>query len=156
MSLLSHRFPADQERCKINFIPACIYVIFAAAKRERTEKTVMLENRGKKMLYRIGRMMQGVWCCCALVSCANMASPNGGPYDEQPPKFVSSTPAPYQTGYKGKRIEILFDELIQIEKPSENVIITPPQKELPSIQVMGKKIRVLIKLTIIPYIRKTN
>ena len=110
----------------------------------------MLENRGKKMLYRIGRMMQGAGACCALLSCANMASPNGGPYDEQPPKFVSSTPAPYQTGYKGKRIEILFDELIQIEKPSENVIITPPQKELPSIQVMGKKIRVELKDTLKP------
>ncbi|WP_303184476.1 Ig-like domain-containing domain [Tannerella sp.] len=102
------------------------------------------------MLHHIGCIVQGIWCCCALVSCANMASPNGGPYDEQPPKFVSSTPAPYQTGYKGKRVEILFDELIQIEKPSENVIITPPQKELPSIQVIGKKIRVELKDTLKP------
>ncbi len=110
----------------------------------------MLKDREKKMLHRIGCIVQAVWCCYALVSCANMASPNGGPYDEQPPKFVSSTPAPYQTGYKGKRVEILFDELIQIEKPSENVIITPPQKELPSIQVMGKKIRVELKDTLKP------
>ena len=110
----------------------------------------MLKDREKKMLHRIGCIVQALWCCYALVSCANMASPNGGPYDEQPPKFVSSTPAPYQTGYKGKRVEILFDELIQIEKPSENVIITPPQKELPSIQVMGKKIRVELKDTLKP------
>ena len=150
MPLLSYRFPADQDCRKINFIPACIYVIFAAAKRETTEKTVILKDREKKMLHRIGCIVQAVWCCYALVSCANMASPNGGPYDEQPPKFVSSTPAPYQTGYKGKRVEILFDELIQIEKPSENVIITPPQKELPSIQVMGKKIRVELKDTLKP------
>lgn len=72
-------------------------------------------------------------------SCANMASPNGGPYDELPPKYVSSTPSPNQTNFKGKKIEILFDELIQLDKPSENVIITPPQMELPIVRTAGRK-----------------
>jgi hypothetical protein len=66
--------------------------------------------------------------------------PNGGPYDEQPPKFVSSKPTPGQTNYKGKTVEILFDELIQIERPTENVIITPPQKQLPVIRPSGRKV----------------
>ncbi|MGM9759066.1 MAG: Ig-like domain-containing protein [Parabacteroides sp.] len=74
-----------------------------------------------------------------LAACANIGSPNGGPYDELPPKFVGSTPLPNQTNYKGKKIEILFDELIQIEKPSEQVIITPPQRELPVIRSSGRK-----------------
>ncbi len=67
MPLLSYRFPADQDCRKINFIPARIYVIFAAAKREITEKTVMLKDREKKMLHRIGCIVQAVWCCYALV-----------------------------------------------------------------------------------------
>ena len=49
------------------------------------------------------------------VACANIAGPNGGPYDEKPPRFVSSTPPPQQTNYKGRRVEIVFDELIQVE-----------------------------------------
>lgn len=82
-------------------------------------------------------------------SCANVASPNGGPYDEAPPKFLGSTPTLHETNFKGKKIEILFDELIQLEKPSENVIITPPQKILPVIRTAGKKILVEIQDSII-------
>ena len=80
-----------------------------------------------------------------VASCANMASPNGGPYDETPPRFLRSTPRLNQTNFTGKRIEIIFDELIQIEKPSENVIITPPQKNLPVVRASGKKVIVELK-----------
>lgn len=86
------------------------------------------------------RLLYGMLFLILIYSCANMGSPNGGPYDETPPKFVSSTPVPNQTNYKGKNIEILFDELVQLEKPSENVIITPPQMELPIIRASGKKV----------------
>ena len=72
-------------------------------------------------------------------SCANIGMPNGGPYDELPPRFVSSKPSPGQINYKGKTVEILFDELIQIERPTENVIITPPQKQLPVVRPSGRK-----------------
>lgn len=82
-------------------------------------------------------------------SCANMASPNGGPYDENPPKFLGSTPRLHEVNYKGKKIEILFDELVQLEKPSENVIVTPPQLMLPSIRTAGKKIVVELKDSLI-------
>ena len=86
----------------------------------------------------------------ALYSCANMATPNGGPYDERPPRFVSSTPAPNQTNYNGKKVEILFDELIQIEKPTENVIITPPQMEMPIVRTSGRKVVVELKDSLQP------
>jgi hypothetical protein len=80
-----------------------------------------------------------------LYSCANLGTPNGGPYDETPPKFVSSKPAPGQIQYKGTEIDILFDELVQIDKPSENVIITPPQKLMPVIRASGKRAVVELK-----------
>ena len=82
-------------------------------------------------------------------SCANMASPNGGRYDEEPPKYLSSTPRLHETNYKGKKIEILFDELIQLEKPSENIIVTPPQKMQPSIRTAGKKIVIELRDSLI-------
>ena len=62
-----------------------------------------------------------------------------GPYDEAPPKFVSSTPLPNQINYKGKKVEIIFDELIQIDKPTENVIITPPLNGATVIRANGRK-----------------
>ena len=88
-------------------------------------------------------------------ACANMASPNGGPYDEQPPRFVRSTPRPLQTNYAGRKIEIIFDELIQIDKPSENVIITPPQQNLPVIRTAGKKITVELNDTLVANVTYT-
>jgi hypothetical protein len=81
-------------------------------------------------------------------SCANIGTPNGGPYDEAPPKFVSSMPAPNQTNFKGNRVEIVFDELIQIDKPAENVIITPPQLQAPVIRSSGKKAVVELRDTL--------
>ena len=94
------------------------------------------------------RLLYGMLLLVVIYSCANIGSPNGGPYDEDPPKFVSSTPVPNQVNYKGKKIEILFDELIQIDKPSENVIITPPQMELPIIRSAGKKAVIELKDTL--------
>ncbi|MCD7849117.1 MAG: Ig-like domain-containing protein [Parabacteroides sp.] len=94
------------------------------------------------------RLLYGMLLLVVIYSCANIGSPNGGPYDEDPPRFVSSTPVPNQINYKGKKIEILFDELIQIDKPSENVIITPPQMELPIIRSAGKKAVIELKDTL--------
>ncbi len=85
-----------------------------------------------------------------LYSCASIGTPNGGPYDEAPPKFLSSTPVPNQTNYASRKIELTFDELIQLEKPSENVIITPPQLELPVIRPAGKKVSIELKDTLHP------
>ena len=81
----------------------------------------------------------GILVSVFLYSCANVASPNGGPYDEKPPKFISSIPLKNQLNYKGKKVEVVFDELIQIDKPLDNVIITPPQMEQPIVRAMGKK-----------------
>lgn len=87
-----------------------------------------------------------IWLLLALIcSCANIGTPNGGPYDETPPKFISSKPERNQTNYKGKTIEILFDELVQIDKPSENVIVTPPQTQLPIIRPAGRKVSVELR-----------
>ncbi|MDH6305913.1 hypothetical protein M2459_002700 [Parabacteroides sp. PF5-5] len=83
-----------------------------------------------------------------IYSCANVGTPNGGPYDEDPPKFISSTPTPNQVNYKGKKVEILFDELIQLDKPSENVIVTPPQLQMPVVRAAGKKVTVELKDTL--------
>ncbi|MDR2121234.1 MAG: Ig-like domain-containing protein [Tannerella sp.] len=88
-------------------------------------------------------------------SCANMASPNGGPYDELPPRVIRSTPGNGETHVKGRTIEIVFDELIQVERPSENVIITPPQKLMPEILALGKKIKIELKDSLIPDVTYT-
>ena len=73
-------------------------------------------------------------------SCASMGTPDGGPYDEMPPKFVRSTPRLHEINAKNKKIELEFDEFIKLEKAAEKVVVSPPQLEQPEIKVVGKKV----------------
>ncbi|MBQ2855865.1 MAG: Ig-like domain-containing protein [Bacteroidaceae bacterium] len=73
-------------------------------------------------------------------SCASMGTPDGGPYDETPPKFVGSTPRLRAVNAKSKKIELEFDEFIKLEKAAEKVVVSPPQLEQPEIKVVGKKV----------------
>jgi hypothetical protein len=74
------------------------------------------------------------------VACASIGSPDGGPFDEDPPVFLGSTPAPLSLGVTGKRVTLEFDEYIKIEKAAEKVVISPPQITQPIIKVSGKNI----------------
>lgn len=92
--------------------------------------------------------LSALFLLSCLFGCANVGNPNGGPYDETPPKFVGSKPAINQLNFTGKTIEVTFDEFITVDNPSENVIVTPPQIQTPIIRAMGKKVRVELKDTL--------
>jgi len=80
-----------------------------------------------------------------LYACASQGRPSGGLIDITPPKFTGSRPLPNTTNFTGNTIELYFDEYIILEKPEENVIITPPQKQNPIIKAVGKGISVELK-----------
>lgn len=73
-------------------------------------------------------------------SCASMGNPDGGLYDEEPPKFVRSTPKPFAINSKEKKVTIEFDEFIKLEKAAEKVVVSPPQLEQPEIKASGRKV----------------
>lgn len=75
-------------------------------------------------------------------SCANMGNPDGGPYDEEPPKLVSTSPKFGSINAKSKKIVLEFDENVKLESANEKVVISPPQKEQPEIEASGKKITI--------------
>ncbi len=78
-----------------------------------------------------------------LVACANPGSgPDGGPYDETPPRIVRMTPSLGGTNEKASKVTIAFDELIKVEDIQEKVTISPPQVETPEIKASGKHISV--------------
>ena len=80
-----------------------------------------------------------------MYSCANIGNPDGGPYDETPPKFLKSTPAMGALNNTRKKITLVFDEYIKLEKASEKVVVSPPQIEMPDIKQNGKHITVDLK-----------
>ena len=74
------------------------------------------------------------------MACARMGNPDGGWYDDDPPRVISSNPADQSTNIKTKKITILFNEYIKLEDATNKVIVSPPQLEMPEIQASGKKI----------------
>ena len=75
-----------------------------------------------------------------MVACARMGQPDGGWFDDDPPRIIGSNPADQAVGVNSKRITIQFDEYIKLEDATQNVIVSPPQLEMPEIKATGKKI----------------
>jgi len=85
-----------------------------------------------------------------VVACANMATPEGGEPDFDPPKVVRTSPNFNATNVTKGKIVIDFDENVTIERPSENVIITPPQRSFPNIYTVNKRLTVELRDTLKP------
>ena len=85
-----------------------------------------------------------------LYSCARMGNPDGGWYDETPPRVVGASPSDKATGVTGRKIYINFSEFIKIDNPTENVVISPPQLEAPEIKAQGKRIAIELKDSLKP------
>ena len=74
-------------------------------------------------------------------ACANRGQgPTGGPKDTTPPKVMKSNPLNGSLNCRKKQIEIVFDEMVSIEKSNENVIISPPQQKPPDVKAIGKNV----------------
>lgn len=77
-----------------------------------------------------------------VASCARMGNPDGGWYDETPPRVVGASPSDKATNVKAKKIYINFDEYIKVDNPTEKVVVSPPQLETPEIKAQGKRIAI--------------
>lgn len=83
------------------------------------------------------------------IACANRGvghtGPQGGPRDSIPPVLISATPENKTINFREKKIELLFDEYLQMDRVAENVMISPPQRQMPDIKALGKKVVVQLK-----------
>lgn len=109
------------------------------------KKTIVKKTFVHRLL---GLLLAGV----VLYSCASVARIEGGAYDETPPVFLRSTPAPGTLNYnaKRKRIVLEFDEYIKLEGANEKVVISPPQVQQPEIKTNGKKVIVTLQDSLKP------
>ena len=85
-----------------------------------------------------------------LASCARMGRPDGGWYDETPPRVIASTPADRSTNVSAKKVNIYFNEFIKLDNASEKVVVSPPQLEQADIKATGKKIGIQMKDSLKP------
>ena len=112
-----------------------------------------------QMLFKNGKVFKGnslykAFCILSFfhffifLSCARMGSPDGGWYDDDPPKVIGADPEDKGTNVKSKKVTIYFDEYIKLEDATNKVIVSPPQLEMPEIKAAGKKIVVELQDTL--------
>ena len=82
-------------------------------------------------------------------SCANRGvGPQGGPKDSIPPVALQAEPELGVLNFHGKRIEITFNEYIQLDNLAANLLMSPPQQNPPDVTARGKKLMVLFQDTL--------
>ena len=116
-----------------------------------TEGTQEFATANKRL-----RMARSVLCAAFFIlhssffilSCARMGSPDGGWYDDTPPRVVSASPAEGGIDVTQKKVVINFNEFIKIENAQEKVIVSPPQIEQADVKAAGKRIIIELKDTL--------
>ena len=83
-------------------------------------------------------------------ACANIISPTGGEQDITPPMVISSEPENFSPNFASKRITITFDEFFQLGDVFSEVLISPPLKHDPKIQIRKKTLSITLYDTLLP------
>ena len=84
-----------------------------------------------------------------LASCANRGiGPQGGPKDSIPPVPLKYEPEMGALEFKGKKIEVTFDEYLQLDNIAQNLLMSPPQQTPPDVKARGKKLIVQFQDTL--------
>lgn len=99
----------------------------------------------RSLMFNLQSSIFNLMIILTLASCARMGQPDGGWYDETPPRIVGTTPADKATNVKTKKVTIRFNEYIKLEDATNKVVVSPPQIEVPDIKSAGKGIVVELK-----------
>ncbi|MCT4615786.1 MAG: Ig-like domain-containing protein [Marinifilaceae bacterium] len=79
-----------------------------------------------------------------IYSCANVGYPSGGPKDEEAPSVIKTSPEDRSINFEKGKIEIFFNEFVQLKNINESFIISPPLEKKPIVRLKGKSIFVKI------------
>ena len=85
-----------------------------------------------------------------LCACASRGMIEGGPKDVTPPEITEEVPASGTTRFTGKRVDIHFNEFVQLKDINSKFVISPPQKKKPKTTLRGKYVRVEFQDTLKP------
>jgi hypothetical protein len=81
----------------------------------------------------------------SILSCAQFVPPTGGPTDQTAPKLLSSNPITKTKNFKGKVVELNFDEYTDISALKQELIIIPDPNSLYSIKQKDKNIKLIFE-----------
>lgn len=67
-----------------------------------------------------------------------------------PPRFVRANPAPGSTNVNRDKIEIEFDEIVNVKDGFSKVVVSPTSKSVPRVSSLGRKVSVQFNDTLLP------
>ena len=83
--------------------------------------------------------------------CARIpGSISGGEKDETSPVFLYSVPPMNSTDFTAKRVDIYFDEFLQLKNALNEFFSSPPINKKPEILLYGKYVRIKLKEPLLP------
>lgn len=86
----------------------------------------------------------GLFAALLCTACANRGGgPQGGPRDTIPPTVTKESPLNGTLAFRGNKVEVHFDEYIQLDDIQKNVLISPPQQRPPEVKAFGKTLSVV-------------
>ncbi|MBR4432168.1 MAG: Ig-like domain-containing protein [Paludibacteraceae bacterium] len=95
------------------------------------------------------RYLSIVCLALVLIGCANRGiGPQGGPKDTIPPIPLRSEPENGALEFQGRKIEVTFNEYLQLDNIAQNLIMSPPQQRTPDVKVRGKHLVVQLEDTL--------
>lgn len=105
-------------------------------------KTIAFVNLYPRNLF---ILTAGIGMAFISVNCAHQGSLSGGVKDVDPPKVVEAKPANRTTSFMAKRVDVTFNEFIQLKNPGKEIFMSPPMKEKPEFKVHGKDLIIEFK-----------
>ena len=82
--------------------------------------------------------------------CAQIMAPTGGARDTLPPTLIGSSPKIPATNFTGNRINLYFDEYVQIQELQQNLLVSPAPKNNPYIDHKLKTVTIRLRDTLEP------
>ncbi len=101
---------------KIKVFANCLHCGHSALIKEKRSQNTVQVDRSLFVLPSLGGVGGGLSLLLMCVfgvgftSCARMGNPDGGWYDETPPRVIGATPADKDINVKVRKVKISFDE----------------------------------------------
>jgi hypothetical protein len=80
-----------------------------------------------------------------IFGCANRQPPGGGPRDHDPPKLLKATPPNITRFFKGKVIQLDFDEYFKLANAYTEITMSPTPAKAPEYKLKGKSVVITLK-----------
>lgn len=77
------------------------------------------------------------------ISCANMVTPTGGLKDTEAPYLIKSKPSNFSTNFQGKKIELEFNEYINLKDIQSQIIFSPADVNI-DVKKTGRKLSIIL------------